>query len=235
MVCTGFIEAPHPGTRIAFWEKAASEGRPHAAENLITKLTLISYSGNADACEELGKIYLEGKLVPRDPAASARWYARARELASSPNGMNASSPGPLNPELMAKMQVLLKHAGKDIDINPTLSARLGLTREDEAWACRQVAGTVKMQPGYLHSFSISRDGADPDLLLGLRTPTQLYIFRSNRDGAVVDGGAIVTDNRTGQSVVLDRQDAQARLNQEFTFWAEIINQLLATIPRANST
>jgi hypothetical protein len=38
MLGTGFVEAPHPGSSIAFWRKAAQEQKPHAAENLIEML-----------------------------------------------------------------------------------------------------------------------------------------------------------------------------------------------------
>jgi hypothetical protein len=234
MLGTGFIEAPHPGARIAFWEKAAQEGRPHAVENLITKLTLLSYSGNAEACNELGKIYSSGKLVPKDSATAAGWFSHARELASSPNGMGASPTVPWTPELLAKMQKLLTSLGKDVDVTPDISARLGLAGGNQPWASRQIAGTLQPHPDYLHSFSISRDGSEPDLLVSLHTPTQLYIFRSHRDGTLVDGAAIVIDELTGRSVILNNVEAQTRLNQEFLFWAQIADRLLATIPQTNS-
>jgi hypothetical protein len=234
MLATGFVQARHPGTSIAFWEQAAQEGRPHAAENLITKLTLLSYTGNADACRELGKIYEAGKIVPKDLAAAAKNFARARELAASPGEMNGVAPTPFTPELLAKMQRLLTHIGKDIDVNASLAARLGLTEGKQPWASRQIAGSVKSRPDCLHSFATSRDGSGLDILLSRHTPTRLYIFRSHRDGTLVNGTAIAVDERTGQSTPLAPTEAQTRLNEEFLFWAGIVDQLLSGPPQAGT-
>jgi hypothetical protein len=223
MLGSSFIEAPHPGASIAFWGKAAQEGRPYAIDNLITKLTLLSYSGNAAACAELTKIYQEGKLVPRDPAASAKFLAQARELALPPNGL-------WNPGLMARMETILTRQGKDWDVPPDISTRLGLTEGNQAWASRQIAGLLKTQSAELHSFSVSRDELQPDLLLGLRTPTQFYLFRSRRDGTLIEGHALVIDEATGQGISLADEQAQPILNQEFLFWAKLSDQLLPMIP-----
>jgi hypothetical protein len=80
MLGTGFVEGPPPGPAIDYWRKAAEEGRPHAAEKLVSNLTILSRGGAGDACVELGRIYAEGRFVPKDPAAAARFFAQAREI-----------------------------------------------------------------------------------------------------------------------------------------------------------
>jgi TPR repeat protein len=80
MMATGFVEAPHPGSSIGFWKKAAEEGRPRAARNLIIMLTDKATAGSGEACNELGLIYAEGKLAAAAPAQAASWFARACEL-----------------------------------------------------------------------------------------------------------------------------------------------------------
>jgi len=104
---TGFVEAPHPGATIAFWEKAAEENRPHAVENLRTLLGEFAKRDVNDAaqpvlalgpdgplnrdqglgllCNQVGNIYATGKFVPADPAQAARYYAKACEL-GNPDG-----------------------------------------------------------------------------------------------------------------------------------------------------
>jgi hypothetical protein len=80
MLGTGFVEAPHPGESIAFWRKAAKEGKPHAAENLMTMLQDRADHGVGQACNELGLIYIEGRMVKKNPAAAIRLFTRSCEL-----------------------------------------------------------------------------------------------------------------------------------------------------------
>jgi len=80
MLGTGFVEGPHRGTSIAFWRKAAEQGKPHAAENLMTMLKDRAHNGVGEACNELGLIYMEGKLAKQDPAAAIRYFVGACDM-----------------------------------------------------------------------------------------------------------------------------------------------------------
>jgi hypothetical protein len=77
MLGTGFVEGPHQGASIAFWRKAAEEGKPHAAENLITMLQERAENRVGEACNELGLIYVQGTLAKKDPAAAIRYFTLA--------------------------------------------------------------------------------------------------------------------------------------------------------------
>ena len=85
---TGFVEGPHPGASIAFWRKAAAEGKPRAAENVVRMLQARAAKGSGDASNELGTLYLEGELVQRDVVAATQCFARAFEQGSEPGGEN---------------------------------------------------------------------------------------------------------------------------------------------------
>jgi TPR repeat protein len=96
---TGYVEAPHPGDTLQFWETAAAENRPNAMKNLrlilhhldnlnlddpAFPLRVIGAAGSQSRevllgglCNEAGAIYAEGKLVPADPAKACRYFARA--------------------------------------------------------------------------------------------------------------------------------------------------------------
>jgi hypothetical protein len=76
----GFVEAPHPGESIAFWRKAAQENKPHAAQNLLSMLQDRAQHGVGEACNELGLIYVEGKLAKKDQAEALRLFSRACDL-----------------------------------------------------------------------------------------------------------------------------------------------------------
>jgi hypothetical protein len=80
MMATGFVEAPHPGSNIGFWKKAAEEGRPRAVQNLLIMLTDTGNGGSGDAWNELGLIYAQGKLVPTNAVEAAACFAKACEL-----------------------------------------------------------------------------------------------------------------------------------------------------------
>jgi hypothetical protein len=80
MLGTGFVEAPHPGSSPAFWKQAWEEGRPKAGERYLKLVNSLAASGSGPACNELGVIYMEGKLGAADHAAAAHYFARACEL-----------------------------------------------------------------------------------------------------------------------------------------------------------
>lgn len=209
MLGTGFVQVPHPGASISFWEKAAAEGRSHAAENLVTKLTLLAYSGNGDAANELGDFYRDGKFVAKDAVRAEHFFALAQKL-------NAAVASPLTPELLAKMQTLLARDGREVDVPAALVTELNFN-SNQSWPARQVALSLEAHPDFLHSVAVSRDGNEGDLLVSLRTPAQLYFFRARRDGTLVS--AVISDEQTRQSISMDTKEAQLRLNQEFIFWA----------------
>ncbi len=83
MLSTGFVEAAHPGSNIAFWKKASEEGRPRARENLILMLQDAAARGSGEACNELGLVYTEGKVAAKDPRIAARWFGKACQLGFS--------------------------------------------------------------------------------------------------------------------------------------------------------
>jgi hypothetical protein len=105
MLTTGFVEAPHPGNTVEFWEKAAEDGRPHAVGNLLTLLNnfiqqdrdkLAQPAGAlgpkerqdrlrslGDLCNKEGVIFAEGKFVSADPARAASFFTQACEYGNS--------------------------------------------------------------------------------------------------------------------------------------------------------
>lgn len=80
MLWTGFIQGPHPGKSLSFWVQAADEGRPRAAQNLLLLADYRSRLGSAEANEILGRVYHDGKFVPKNDAAAAAYFVRACEL-----------------------------------------------------------------------------------------------------------------------------------------------------------
>jgi TPR repeat protein len=77
LLSTGFVQAPHPGASLAFWKKAYDAGNRDAGRNWMKLVGAQAEAGNAAACNQLGLIYLEGKLTARDPVAAAHYFTRA--------------------------------------------------------------------------------------------------------------------------------------------------------------
>jgi hypothetical protein len=110
MLATGFVEAPHIGETLGFWEKAAEENRPHAAEHLRHLLhdfderdfdnptnrldvlggdrLLSREQALGNLYEEVASIYGRGKLVPIDSAKAARYFEKACELGNTEGCIN---------------------------------------------------------------------------------------------------------------------------------------------------
>jgi hypothetical protein len=85
MAVTGFLDGPHPGNSVAFWRQAYAEGREHAGHNYlrIVEYKASQLGGNPEApaaLNELGQLYLAGKLVPENHAAAANLFANASAL-----------------------------------------------------------------------------------------------------------------------------------------------------------
>ena len=108
MLATGFIEAPHPGATIAFWEKAAEQNRPRAVRNLRVLLyqfeqrdlndpAILVAAGNGSLsreqqlgilCNQVAFIYAQGKFVPANPAKAAYYYEKAAQFGNTEAGIN---------------------------------------------------------------------------------------------------------------------------------------------------
>lgn len=93
MFGTGFIEAPHPGNSIPFWNQALADGKPHAGHSLVMAVGAQAEGGrSAAAFNELGLICIDGRVpaVRTDPAKAAHYFARAAELGSRSGNQNVA-------------------------------------------------------------------------------------------------------------------------------------------------
>ena len=76
MAWTGFVGADHPARDPAFWRRACDEGRRDAC---ATWARMLEFHCRRDgrACNTLGALLNEGRLVERNAAEAAKSYARA--------------------------------------------------------------------------------------------------------------------------------------------------------------
>jgi TPR repeat protein len=88
MFTTGYIEAPHPGASIKFWKQAVADKRPMAHRGLATVLNSGVARGDGDAWNEMGLMYVEGKLIKPDAKAATRCFAQGARLGSALASLN---------------------------------------------------------------------------------------------------------------------------------------------------
>jgi len=113
MLGTGFVEAPHKGASLAFWKRAYEEGRHHADWKYLQLVESTAASGtlaSAAANNELGVIYMEGKLARQDRGAAAHYFSTACELGNADGCANA-----------ARQFLVLREARSDADVTRALA------------------------------------------------------------------------------------------------------------------
>jgi Sel1 repeat len=108
MYATHFVGPEHPGHRTSFWERACSEGRRNACQNLTAIHHDQCQDGDARACVFLGDALVGGSLKSADPLMAVRSYADGcdygdqtgcQDLASA---LRADTTGPLDAACRAR-------------------------------------------------------------------------------------------------------------------------------------
>jgi hypothetical protein len=116
MTALGATDGMHRGDALPFWQRACAESRPQACERLLR--IEASYCGdNAGwACNELGRHYLEGRLVTADPDRAFAYFARAcegRYQAGCLNLLDSAEPLATNPRPL-DLRLLLREGGPNL-------------------------------------------------------------------------------------------------------------------------
>ncbi len=79
MLFTGFVGQSHAGSHSEFWRKALAEGRRKAGEKLFRVLGYQVDGGSASAANELGVLFMEGRVVPMNTKTAAELFQRSSE------------------------------------------------------------------------------------------------------------------------------------------------------------
>lgn len=116
MTITGAADGMHKGDSLPFWEQACAADKPQACARLLR--IEASYCGdNAGwACNELGRHYTEGRLVPTDPERAFAYFSRACEgrfQAGCVNLLDASTPARANPRAF-DLRLLVREGGPNL-------------------------------------------------------------------------------------------------------------------------
>jgi Sel1 repeat len=80
MMFTGFLNAKHPGTDPAVWEKACAAGNSRGCDVLARTLDVQCQHNSARGCFALGTLLSGGKGLPRNPIGAGRSFKQACDL-----------------------------------------------------------------------------------------------------------------------------------------------------------
>jgi hypothetical protein len=143
MTALGATDGMHRGDALPFWQQACAENRAQACDRLLG--IEASYCGdNAGwACNELGRYYLEGRLVPADQDRAFAYFSRAcegRYQAGCMNLLDSAVPLATNPRPL-DLRLLLREGGPNLleMSEPDLYARA--CRHGWGFACEKVSAS----------------------------------------------------------------------------------------------
>lgn len=141
MTTTGSADGMHRGDALPFWIQACDESRPQACQRLVR--IEASYCGdNAGwACNELGRHYLEGKIVAPDRDRALSYFSRACEgrfQAGCVNLLDASTIAHTNPRAF-DLRLLLREGGPNLLEMPEPALYDRACRHGWAFACERAS------------------------------------------------------------------------------------------------
>lgn len=93
MTAVGSTDGMHRGDSLPFWQRACSEGRRNACDHLLQIESSYCGDNSAWACNELGRHYTAGALVPADATLAWNSFSQACELRYLPGCFNLLNPG----------------------------------------------------------------------------------------------------------------------------------------------
>lgn len=143
MTARGATDGMHRGDALPFWQQACAEDRPQACRRLLN--IEASYCGdNAGwACNEMGRHFMDGRLVPADRERALAYFSRACEARFQPgcvNLLDESDVAQAQPRVL-DLRLLLREGGPNLmDMGePDLYARA--CRHGWSFACDKASAS----------------------------------------------------------------------------------------------
>jgi hypothetical protein len=139
MTARGATDGPHRGDALPFWVDACVNDRPQACERLL-RIEASYCTDNAGwACNEMGRHYLEGRLVNADPDRANFYFSRACETRFQPgcvNLLDAVSPSRAEPRAL-DLRLLLREGGPNLIDMPESELYARACRHGWSFACER--------------------------------------------------------------------------------------------------
>jgi TPR repeat protein len=144
MTAIGATDGMHRGDALPFWQQACAENRPQACDRLLR--IEASYCGdNAGwACNELGRHYVEGRIVPADQERAQLYFSRACEGRFQAGCVNvldpSATPAQANPRAL-DLRLLLRQGGPNLLEMPEPELYRRACRHGWSFACERASAS----------------------------------------------------------------------------------------------
>jgi len=137
MTATGRTDGMHTGDSLPFWAQACHENRPFACERFL-RIEASYCSDNAGwACNELGRHYVEGRLVSPDLERAYGYFSRACEgrfQAGCVNLLDPREPARADPRAL-DLRLLVRQGGVNLLDMPEPEVYSRACRHGWTFAC----------------------------------------------------------------------------------------------------
>jgi hypothetical protein len=137
MTAAGGADGMHRGDSLPFWQQACAEGRPSACERLVMIETSYCNDNAGWACNELGRHYIEGRLVREDRDRALVYFSRACEArfqAACVNLLDPAEPLRANPRAF-DLRLLVREGGPNLVEMPEAELYTRACRHGWQFAC----------------------------------------------------------------------------------------------------
>ena len=116
MTVRGATDGTHRGDTVPFWEQACADGRLNACEHLIQIETSYCADNAGWACNELGRHYVEGRIVEPDASRALTYFSQACEGRFQAGCVNLLGPERVSqarPRIL-DLRLILREGGKNL-------------------------------------------------------------------------------------------------------------------------
>ena len=137
MTLSGRTDGMHRGDSLPFWESACASDRPRACERLLMIETSYCNDNTGWACNELGRHYMEGRLVSTDLDRAYVYFSRACEARFQPgcvNLLDPLAPARANPRAL-DLRLLVREGGPNLIEMPEPELYRRACRHGWSFAC----------------------------------------------------------------------------------------------------
>jgi hypothetical protein len=137
MTASGATDGMHRGDSLPFWEQACADSRPNACQRLLMIENSYCNDNTGWACNEVGRHYVEGRLVSRDVDRAFVYFSRACEArfqAGCVNLLDASEPARANPRAL-DLRLLVREGGPNLVDTPEPELYSRACRHGWRFAC----------------------------------------------------------------------------------------------------
>ena len=119
----GKTDGKHTGDSLPFWQQACAEGLPNSCQRLVQLQSTYCGDSAAWACNELGALYREGRVVEKNDELSLAYFSRSCELkfkAGCVNLLESDAVVRDNPHEL-DLRLLLREGGQNLMELPAFS------------------------------------------------------------------------------------------------------------------